>query len=64
MNDEIEKTLELIGVKDSTDIANICENFTIFDELSQLTAIDISDLVDSFRRIKLTAGNYAMPLKI
>ena len=51
-------------MRDSTDIANIRENFTTFDELSQLTAIDISDLVDEFRRIKLTAGNYAMPLTI
>ena len=64
MTDDIEQTLEWIGVKDSTDIANIRENFTTFDELSQLTASNISDLVDDFRRINLTAGKYAMPLTI
>ena len=62
MTDEIEQILEWIGVTDSTNIANIRENFTTFDELSQLTANDISDLVDDFRRITLTAGKYAMPL--
>ena len=51
-------------MKDSTDIANICENFTTFNVLSQLTSSDISDLVDDFRRRTLTAGKYAMPLKI
>ena len=51
-------------MKDSTDIANIRENFTTFDELSQLTSSNISDLVDDFRRITLTAGKYAMPLTI
>ena len=49
---------------DSTYIANISENFTTFDELSQLTASDKSDLVDDFRRRNLTAGKYAMPLTI
>ena len=44
MTDHIEQTLEWIGVKDSMDIANIRENFTTFDELSQLTASNISDL--------------------
>ena len=34
MTDEIEQTLEWIGVTDSTNIANIRENFTTFDELS------------------------------
>ena len=34
MTDDIEQTLEWIGVKDSTDIENIRENFTTFDELS------------------------------
>ena len=64
MTDDIEQTLEWIGVKYSTDIANICENCTTFDELSQLTASNISDLVDDFRRINLTDGNYAIPLTI
>ena len=64
MTDDIEQTLEWIGVKDSTDIANIRENFTTFDELSQLTARNISDLVDDFRRRNLTDGKYAMPLTI
>ena len=59
-----EQTLEWIGVKYSTDIENICDNFTTFDELSQLTASNISDLVDEFRRRTLTAGNYAMSLII
>ena len=49
---------------DPTNIANICENFTNFDDLSQLTASDISNLVDDFRRRTLTAGKYAMPLTI
>ena len=49
---------------DSTNISNIHENFTTFDELSQLTSSDISDLVDDFRRRTLTAGKYAMPLTI
>ena len=64
MIDEIKPTLEWIGVKDSTDIANIRENFTTFDELSQLTSINISDLVDKFIRRTLTSGKYAMPSKI
>ena len=64
MTDDIEQTLEWIGVKDSTDIANIRENFTTFDELSQLTARNISDLVDYFRSRTLTSGNYAIPLTI
>ena len=64
MTDDIEQTLEWIGVKYSTDIANIYENFTTFDDLSHLTASDISDLVDEFRRRTLTAGKYAMPLTI
>ena len=62
MNDDIEKTLEWIVVKDSSDNANIRENFTTFDELPQLTASNISDLVDDFRRRTLMAGKYAMPL--
>ena len=64
MTDDIEQTLEWIGVKDSTDIENIRENFTTFDELSQLTASDKSDLVDDFRRRTLTTGKYAMTLTI
>ena len=64
MTDDIKQTLEWIGVKDSTYIANIRENFTTFDELSQLTASDISDLVNDFRRRTLTAGKYAKPLTI
>ena len=64
MTDDIKQTLELIGVKDSTDFANIRENFTTFDELSQLTDSDISDLVDDFRRRTVTSGKYAMPLTI
>ena len=47
-----------------TNIANIRENLTTFDELSQLTASYKSDLVDDFRRRTLTAGKYDMPLKI
>ena len=62
MTDDIEQTLVWIGVRDSTDIVNIRENFTNFDELSQLTASDISDLMDDFRRRTLAAGKYAMPL--
>ena len=34
MTDDIKQTLEWIGVKDSTDIANIHENFTTFDVIS------------------------------
>ena len=49
---------------DSKNIANICENFTTFDELSQITASDIINFVDDFRRRALTAGKYAMPLTI
>ena len=64
MTDEIEQTIESIGVKNSTDITNIHENFTTFDEISQITARYISDLVDDFRRRTLTAGKYAMPLTI
>ena len=64
MTDDIEQTLEWIGVKDSTDIANIRENFTTFDEISQLTASDISDLVDDFRCRTLTVGKYVMTLPI
>ena len=64
MTDDIKNTLEWIGVKYSTDIANIHDNFTTFDELSQLTASNISDLVDEFRRRTLTAGKYAMLLTI
>ena len=51
-------------MKDSTDIANIHENFTTFDELSQLSASDISDLVDYFKPRTLVSGKYFMPLKI
>ena len=61
MTDEIRQTLEWIGVTDSTHIANIRENFTTFDELSQITASNISNLVDDFRRRTLTAGKYSMP---
>ena len=64
MTDDIKQTLELIGVKSSTDIANIRENFNTFDELSQLTDSDICDLVDDFRRITITAGKYVMLLII
>ena len=64
MTDEIEQTLEWIAVTDPTNIANVHENFTTFDELSQLTASNIRDLVDDFRRRTLTAGKYAMPLTI
>ena len=49
---------------DSTYIANIRENFTTFDDLSQLTASDISNLVNDFRRRTFTDGKYAMPLTI
>ena len=62
MTDEIRQTLEWIGVTDSTHIANIRENFTTFDEISQLTASDVSDLVDDFRHRTFTAVKYAMPL--
>ena len=51
-------------MKDSTDIAKICENFTTFYDISQLTASNISDLVDDFRHRTLTAGKYAMLLTI
>ena len=51
-------------MKYSTDIANICENFTTSDDLSQITASDISDLGDDFRGRTITAGNYAMSLTI
>ena len=64
MTDDIEQTLEWIGVKYSTDIANICENFTTFAELSQLTDSNIRDFVDALRRRTLTAGKYAMLLTI
>ena len=64
MTDEIEQNLEWIGVKDSTDIANIWGKFTNFGDLSQLTATDLGDLVDDFRLRTLTAGKYAMPLTI
>ena len=64
MFDDIEHNLEWIGVKDSTDITNIREHFTNFNELSQLASSDISDLMDHFRRRTLTAGKYAMPLTI
>ena len=64
MTDEIEQTLEWIGVIDSTDIANIRESFTTFDELSQITDRYISDLVDEFRRRSLTAGKYSIPLMV
>ena len=59
MTDDIEQTLEWIGVRDSTDIANIRENFT-----TQLTANNKSDLVDNFRHRTFTAGKYDMPLTI
>ena len=49
---------------DSTNIANIRENFTTFYDLSKLTASDISDLVHDFRCRNLTAGKYDMPLTI
>ena len=64
MTDDIKQTLEWIGVTNSADIANIRENFTTFDYLSQLTSRDISDLVDYFRCRTLTAGKYAIPLMI
>ena len=64
MTDDIEQALEWIGVRDSTYIANIRENFTTFDELSQLTSSNISYLVDDFRRRTLTVGKYAMLLTI
>ena len=64
MTDDIEQTLEWIRVTDSTDIANIRENFTTFDDLSHLTDSNINDLVDDFRRITLTASNYSMLLTI
>ena len=49
---------------DPTNIANIRENFTTFDELSQLTSSDIRNLVDDLIRRTLTAGKYSMPLTI
>ena len=64
MTDEIEKTKEWIGVIDPMNISDIREKFTTFDELSQLTASDISNLVDDYRHRTLTAGKYAMPLTI
>ena len=64
MNYDIKQTLEWIGMTDTTDITNIRENFTTFDELSQLTPSDISDLVDDFRLRTLTDGKYAMPLTV
>ena len=64
MTDDIEQTLESIGVKDSTNIANIRENFTTFDELSQLPARNIRDLVDDFKRRTILAGKYVTSLKI
>ena len=64
MTDDIKQTLEWIGVQGSSDIANIHENFTTFDELSQITASNISDLVDDFIRRTLTTDNYSMPLTI
>ena len=64
MNDEIDQTLEWIGATEPTNIANIRENFTIFDELSKLTASNISDLVDDFRLRTLTSDKFAMPLTI
>ena len=51
-------------MRNSTDIANIRENFTTFDDISQPTASDISDLVDDFIRRTLKSGKYAMPLTI
>ena len=54
----------MIGVTDSTNIANIRENFTTFDKFSQLTSTNISDLVDDFRRRTLMDGKYAIPLTI
>ena len=48
----------------STDIPNIRDNFTTFDELSQRTSSDISDLLDDFRRRTLTTSKYAMQLII
>ena len=64
MTDEIKQTFEWIGVTDSTDVANICENFNTFDELSQLTARNISNFVDVFRCRTLASGKYSMPLTI
>ena len=64
MTDYIDQTLEWIGVKNTMYIANIRENFTTFDEISQLTASNIGDLVGDFRRKTLTDGKYAMPLTI
>ena len=64
MTDEIEKTLEWIGVTDTTNIANIRENFTNFDEISQLIACNIRNLMDDFRHRNLMADKYAMPLTI
>ena len=64
MTDEIEQTLDWIGVIDSTNIVNMRENFTTFDELSQLTTSNIIDLVDDFRRRTIAAGKYAIPLTI
>ena len=64
MTNGIEKTLEWIGVKESMDISNKHENFTTFDELSQIAASNISNLLDDFRRRTLTDGKYAMPMKI
>ena len=64
MTDEIEQTLEWIGVADTTNIVNIRENSTTFDKLLQFNACNISDLVDDFRRRTLIAGKYAMTLTI
>ena len=45
-------------------IASIRENFTTFDELSQITASNKGNFVDDFRRRNITAGKYDMPFMI
>ena len=64
MTDDIKQTLEWIGMKDSTYIANIRENFTNFNDISQLADSNISNLVDDFKPRTLTTFKYAMPLTI
>ena len=64
MTDDINQTLDWIGVKDSMDIPNIRENFTTSDELSHITARNISYLADDLGRKTLTDGKYYMPLTI
>ena len=64
MTDEIKQTIEWIGVTESTNISNIRENFTTFDEHSQFSASNIRDLVDASRCRTPMSVKYGMPLTI